>query len=203
MIDDKLLKNIARLHRELDEKIKPMPKACGVGCSFCCYQHFRIVAIEEHAISRFVIEKMPEQSQNRVRANLHAWFDYFDGNTPDVIDDDAWAKFEDKQRTDRFPCPFLLDHKCSIYEVRPVACRGHIEAESAINCGKDPGRISTPAARSVSFFAVGELIRLAGRRHFRSLCFAVAETFGIQKTRKLKRHLNLVGFRKGYDPHSK
>lgn len=194
MTESKLLREIARLHRELDERMKAFPKVCCSGCCACCHQHVRIVAVEEIAITHYVKTQMSATVKQRVHSNLHSWLDYFDRNTPAFVENSDLSKFEEQQQADRFPCPFLLDSKCTIYAVRPIACRSYIQPESAANCDRNPFPSSPALARAAGTFAATEICRLIGRQvQLRSLCLSVAQTFEIQKTRKLKVIFGIIG----------
>lgn len=48
----------------------------------------------------------------------------------------------DTTKYEALACPFLLDNRCQIYDVRPIVCRAfHVMEETSINCG--PGKKST------------------------------------------------------------
>lgn len=54
----------------------------------------------------------------------------------------------------RTPCPFLVEHACSIYEIRPAACRQHHTINpDASQCapGLEPSETSVSKLRSVMY----------------------------------------------------
>lgn len=86
--------------------------ACRPGCSYCCHQAVAITQAEAELISDFT-------GQPYVPS--------------DGIDVDTLRG----QHTGT-PCPFLKDHRCSIYPVRPVACRTHYSLEDSLTpCDTD------------------------------------------------------------------
>ncbi|MDE2429202.1 MAG: YkgJ family cysteine cluster protein, partial [Burkholderiales bacterium] len=81
--------------------------ACRAGCSHCCHASVEIFSPEAFAIVR-TLKTLPADRLSAIRQRLLEY-------GLDNIDDPAWTK--------RPACPFLDDHRCSIYAVRPVACR--------------------------------------------------------------------------------
>lgn len=86
--------------------------ACRAGCAHCCYQAVGVSAPEVFAIYRYLKRtRTPEAlsaTLDRVRA--------------------ADARTRGLRASERLspelPCPFLDGARCTIYEVRPLACRG-------------------------------------------------------------------------------
>jgi Fe-S-cluster containining protein len=73
--------------------------ACKNGCAACCHMNVTISPIEAKHIETATGKAPAPLSQSR---------------THDL------AEFSGK------PCPFLKDSSCSIYNVRPFACRNHV-----------------------------------------------------------------------------
>lgn len=103
---------------------------CRSGCSACCFQMVLISQVEARAIvdrlverhgcaSLDVLRERAEQQAHRVRA---------------VNSFRAYLRL-------REPCLFLdpVHHTCTVYEVRPLACRLHLIAS-------DPAKCSLPFA---------------------------------------------------------
>lgn len=74
--------------------------ACKKGCSHCCYQAVAISQWEAQRISEFSGVPMGQVHANALRDNIVAEFS-------------------------GVACPFLKDDFCTIYDVRPMACRMH------------------------------------------------------------------------------
>jgi Fe-S-cluster containining protein len=87
--------------------------ACRIGCTYCCMVPVAASAPEVLAIATFVRERFDEARQaaldRRVEANIQAT-DGTDMNQRDRV---------------RLDCPFLVAAECTVYEVRPIACRGY------------------------------------------------------------------------------
>ena len=81
--------------------------ACKPGCSYCCSARVEALAPEVFRITREIASR-PSQEINALIERLQTY-----AARPN--DGVSWG-----QRT---PCPFLVDHLCSIYEVRPGVCR--------------------------------------------------------------------------------
>jgi Fe-S-cluster containining protein len=86
--------------------------ACKAGCAACCHMNVTVSALEAKQITAAT------------------------GRRASQID---VTRSHDLAEFDGVPCPFLLDSKCSIYEVRPFACRRHVSFDTnAYWC--EPGR---------------------------------------------------------------
>lgn len=108
---------VRRLHVMADEEAVACQSeseravACSPGCDFCCHRLveatlLEVVAAAEHVRAQFSLEDHA-QFRERVQAS-HA----------------ANAGFwTDRQEPAKAACPFLVEHKCSVYEVRPISCR--------------------------------------------------------------------------------
>lgn len=87
--------------------------ACRSGCTYCCMVPVAASAPEVLAIATFVRERFDEARQaafnRRVEANISAT-EGMDMSQRDRV---------------RLDCPFLEADKCTVYEVRPIACRGY------------------------------------------------------------------------------
>lgn len=94
--------------------------ACKKGCGTCCGLHeIPVYPIELEGISWYVVERMPPELRETVAANLCAA--------------DASAA-----------CPFLVEGACSIYPVRPIACRQFIVFGKPCEEGEDPFHTRRP-----------------------------------------------------------
>ena len=91
--------------------------ACRSGCTYCCMFPVAASAPEVLAIATFVRERFDEEQQSslarRVEANISAT-EGMDMSQRDRV---------------RLDCPFLVAGECTVYEVRPIACRGYSSYE--------------------------------------------------------------------------
>jgi Fe-S-cluster containining protein len=123
--------------------------ACRSGCTYCCMFSVAASVPEVLAIATFVRERFDDERQAALDARVEANIAATDGM--------------DMSRRDgvRLDCPFLGAGRCSVYEVRPIACRGY-SSYSVEDCGEDfehPGtgvEIHTNGLRELVYGAIRE-----------------------------------------------
>ncbi len=93
------------------------PIKCENGCSWCCYQPVYMTTQEVILIFEFIHQVFDDQQRNKILSNAQAKFKLTKG-----------LKEEQKQKI-KFACPFLVDGSCSIYSVRPMACRIYLSSD--------------------------------------------------------------------------
>src|SRR3954469_16168657 len=128
--------------------------ACRSGCTYCCLGPVAASALEVLAIATFVRERFDEERQaalgRRIEANISAT-EGMDMSQRDRV---------------RLDCPFLEAGNCTVYEVRPVACRGY-SSYSVEDCREDfehPGtgvEIPTNGLRELVYGAIREGLAVA------------------------------------------
>jgi Fe-S-cluster containining protein len=102
------LASVAQLKIDLvhDEVVrKGVRFDCTKGCSYCCQLKVDAYPQETFRIARGLRARADQAGLIETLAT-HA------ARNKDVVD-----------KRSREPCPFLVDHTCSIYELRPVMCR--------------------------------------------------------------------------------
>jgi Fe-S-cluster containining protein len=87
--------------------------ACRAGCSFCCHLRVMVYPHEAIALFRYLGSRMPKEQVNVVRQRVIE-------NAENVRN-----ASRDGRAPPRVACAFLVDGKCSAYEVRPGACAGY------------------------------------------------------------------------------
>jgi hypothetical protein len=104
------------------------PPACRAGCSHCCHQAVGVLAPEVLAIHDHL-------RATRTAAQLDATV----RRIRDVDDQTRGMTSADRLSPD-LPCPFLDSEQCSIYEARPLACRGtnSLDATACERTLRDP-----------------------------------------------------------------
>jgi hypothetical protein len=109
------------------------PPACRSGCSHCCHQAVGVSAPEVLAIAAHL-------QATRTPAELEAII----GRVRDADDRTRGLTAADRLSPD-LPCPFLgdEDQRCSIYEARPLACRG----TKSLDAGACERSLRDPQAR--------------------------------------------------------
>jgi hypothetical protein len=93
--------------------------ACHSGCAHCCYQAVGVSAPEVFAIYQHLrATRTPVELAAVVQRIREA-------------DDRTRGLTSAERVSPHNPCPFLVDERCTIYEVRPLACRGTNSLDAA------------------------------------------------------------------------
>src|SRR3954449_8118779 len=128
--------------------------ACRSGCTYCCTFPVAASAPEVLAIATFVRERFDEERRAALDARVEANLSATEGMDMDQ---------RDRVRLD---CPFLEAGNCSVYEVRPIACRGY-SSYSVEDCREDyerPGtgvEVHTNGLRELVYGAIREGLAIA------------------------------------------
>jgi hypothetical protein len=109
---------------------------CMKACAWCCHQAVLVSIQEVLLISRYLSEEMTDDQQQVVYRNAC--------EKEAVTGDMSVREFLQTLH----PCPFLQDHSCTIYPVRPMACRCYLSAdvESCLALYHQPGNRQLMAA---------------------------------------------------------
>ena len=96
--------------------------ACRQGCAHCCHQRVGVTVPEALAISATLEATLSSEKLERVRERVERAYHSTRGLS------------RDERNSPEHPCPLLENGLCSVYEVRPLACRGvHSLDEQACN----------------------------------------------------------------------
>jgi hypothetical protein len=106
----KLLASMSGLAAGLIERGQAGPIACGDGCDFCCHQIVGATPLEVFVIWVYLEQTRPDLGDLKRRARDLAQ------RATGVSPSGRYSRSH--------PCVFLEDQRCSIYEVRPLTCRG-------------------------------------------------------------------------------
>lgn len=123
--------------------------ACQHGCSACCHMNVTISVIEAKQI---------ETATGRVRAAL--------SSSPTH----TLGEFSGR------PCPFLEDYSCSIYQVRPFACRKHVSFDTT-SFWCQPERSHVKEMPMIGFSGVEEAYSDVSGRHRHGLFADIRDFF--------------------------
>lgn len=124
--------------KQLEESGKTL--SCRVRCGACCRELVPIAAMEAFHL-RDLIEEMPDARKASVRDRFAAATEKLEA--AGLLEDVRRARelaIEDRQRLGddyrrlQIACPFLEEESCSIYQMRPLACREHLVTSPAENC---------------------------------------------------------------------
>jgi Fe-S-cluster containining protein len=138
--------------------------SCHKGCDACCRQMVPIAPAEAYALAA-LLDELPPHESARLQRRFHETIDALDrsGLLPRLRDRHALSPAQ-LQQLDReyflagIPCPFLLDHACSIHSARPLACREFLVSS-------DPAHCAAPAAENVRQLPLGAKLSVALAHH--------------------------------------
>jgi Fe-S-cluster containining protein len=106
--------------------------ACKSGCDHCCYQAVGVTPPEALAIADHLKRTRRPDELAGLKAKLADRFEATRGLTPD------------ERFSPEHPCPFLESARCTIYDVRPLSCRGM----NSLDAGECERRLREPEARA-------------------------------------------------------
>jgi Fe-S-cluster containining protein len=107
------------------------PVACASGCSHCCHQPVSVTPAEAFAIVHYLRQTRSEQDLAVLVERLEQRRAATEGLT------------RAQQYSPEYPCLFLVEGTCSIYDARPLVCRG-MNSLDAEDCRR---RMHDPEAR--------------------------------------------------------
>jgi Fe-S-cluster containining protein/uncharacterized protein (DUF2164 family) len=131
-----LVVDFHNLQYDLVETSKPA--TCFKSCALCCYQQVLMTKGEALLIKEYLL-KNPDTFIDMDRIKLHkSW--------PRNDRESAWKHPVYKEKA----CPFLQPNNlCSIYPVRPLACRNHRSIDDPDSCD-----VEKHGAKDVKFIAI-------------------------------------------------
>jgi Fe-S-cluster containining protein len=103
-----VLELVGQVHDDMTAAIEALPSktqhACAAGCDFCCYLPVDVLTPEAFRIAAFLKRTHSPATLATLVCRLAA---------------------EGQHDFGLRPCVFLANRRCSIYEVRPMVCRGY------------------------------------------------------------------------------
>jgi Fe-S-cluster containining protein len=91
----------------------PHPRlACAEGCDWCCHKVVGCAAPEVLRIVSYLREHLSPNEMQAVEERIVQ------------RDEERRALRHDRWSAKRLPCPLLVNHRCAVYPVRPLTCRG-------------------------------------------------------------------------------
>ncbi len=106
-----------------------IPIDCKAGCAWCCYQPVFALTHELLVINEYMHKNLSKKDIEDIKKKTYAKYERTKG-----MDYDTILKVNHQ-------CPFLIDNKCSVYPVRPLACRIYLSrnVNACIEKYNDPG----------------------------------------------------------------
>lgn len=182
----KISKNvIPNFYEQIDTMTKEHDKPCKLGCSHCCHQFILSVSVEVPYILRR-LKQLPADKLSIIEKNIADFVEYYNNNTPNgrTLDRiEGIYDFNKKMAKDMYPCPFLIDNSCSIYDFRPIVCRVHFVKNKPELCKEHPLRDECAASVEIGNSAIFSLMQQVDFT-WDPLFFKVAKMFN--KKAKLK-----------------
>ncbi|MBN1975347.1 MAG: YkgJ family cysteine cluster protein [Sedimentisphaerales bacterium] len=153
------LSEIVPLAQELSSKIsniiqeklfsKGITIPCRKGCSACC-SYLVPLSVPEAFYLREKVLAMPEDTRKTALNSFLASARIILKEKPEglnLLEIDQLSKWYSNLE---LPCPFLSDNICSIYDIRPIACREYLVTGSEIFCNPawqaDNHKVDLPAS---------------------------------------------------------
>ncbi|GET32861.1 hypothetical protein PbJCM13498_17240 [Prolixibacter bellariivorans] len=129
-LDDKLAKNSLLMHLNTQYSVidslldafqhKVVASGaridCRLGCSWCCHQQVLVMPAEMLLIVDFIEKNFDKETKGAILRR--------------AVDKDENVKklSPEKVLLAKIPCPLLRDGSCSVYQVRPMACRIYLSS---------------------------------------------------------------------------
>lgn len=98
-------------------KRQNMDVACFKGCHWCCHQAVFANSYELHYLSEEIKKNFSSEELNGIIEKTEAKYAH-----TSKLNEDEILKY-------KAPCPLLIDGACSIYHVRPMACRIYLSTK--------------------------------------------------------------------------
>ena len=115
---------------------------CKAGCAWCCHRTVYATIPEALAIHDYVKERFSDDEKQALNTRVDQYVE-------------ASEDVKDRSKS-RLACPFLVNDLCSIYETRPLTCRGlnSINVETCIEIERNPDtakpRATVPAQDAIA-----------------------------------------------------
>ena len=154
---------------------------CKKGCVACCKQYVSLFSFEVVHF-RDAIKKLPTKIKKKIQKNYTEYLPYFLENVPQKKSfryDDLFVEgqnYSKKHAIDRYPCPFLIDQRCVIYNNRPIVCRLHFVLDEPELCELIPLRNAAKESINIQV-RFTEFLCALGRCHLVPMIFVLRDLF--------------------------
>lgn len=159
-VDEATADGLDRLRRE-----EGIVASCALRCCHCCRYHILTNVAEVHALAQYVKRELGAEALGALRTRTrqwHAWDNSRPGRYPAV---EAEGQTDISEYDPR--CPLLVDGLCSVYPVRPLACRTHFVSSDPLAClaASDPTSTEEAPVVLASVMAAASPFSEAMREH--------------------------------------
>ena len=178
---------VQKLYVKVDRESSAIPKICKKGCFACCFQPIEIFTFEKPILEGFIKNQMNEEQRNSISERTVLWLDFFNKNTSNIeplSPHEAFVNFRSKAERIPFPCPLLIDGKCSVYKARPLGCRTHSVNDDKKNCEIDKLRNSSEDSMQLRSYAIQILKNGGVSLEVVPLTYALVEILGVNRQLK-------------------
>jgi Fe-S-cluster containining protein len=115
---------------------------CRKGCSQCCYYPIPLSVPEAFCMRRQLLAMNPARRETLVNRCLETASIVIENHQQSDEQDLTFTESDISQISQwysqiKLPCPFLSENLCTVYQIRPSACREHIVTGSSDLCGTD------------------------------------------------------------------
>ena len=117
------------------------PISCKQGCAHCCYQAVPISLVEAEALAEWIRTLPADQQQELARRFRETLLNLSAAGLTESMAHEDWHSPTEAALNlaldylyQRIPCPFLEDGSCSIYPIRPFACREYLVTSAPEHC---------------------------------------------------------------------
>jgi Fe-S-cluster containining protein len=136
---EKALSHLRSLYESLDQILEPFLEhsSCKVGCKHCCHLIVDTTPIEAEMIYRYVQRDFQKEEMLRLASEISNNLERY----PKPLNLGTERPDEQIKQSSQFdvPCPFFSDEwTCTIYQVRPLACRMYVAFSPPKKC-RSPG----------------------------------------------------------------
>lgn len=158
----------SKLIEGLLAKAGDRPVACHDGCAHCCYQAVGVSVPEVLAIDAHVRATRTPADLEELTARIRD------------ADDRTHGMTSAERLSPDLPCPFLVNEACSIYQARPLACRGtnSLDADACAALLREPDARAAFVAGERTFPCYLEPLRASHAIHA-GLQLALDELHGL------------------------
>jgi Fe-S-cluster containining protein len=157
--------------------------ACRNGCNFCCHIAVSATIVEIEVIASYVRAHWSAAAIEALMTRIES--------TYRLTVDDRFAKHS--------PCPFLVDGSCSIYSVRPFACRRQVSIDAKL-CEKalDGDDANFPFIKTVAQHGANVRVATAAATKACGIDYTAYELTGAVR-KFLQGQINIRRFDRGKD----